>query len=151
MIVELATVGIAGVIVLALVFFIWSAFWLWWQSILSNAPVSLLQIIFMRFRKVNPSLIVTVRITAKKAGIDLSADELEAHTLAGGRVDRVVQARVSASKASISSRCCCPASPLARLPHSALSSSQRSQIAGRLGSPSPVTKTSQNGATGSGL
>ena len=42
-----------------------------------------------------------MRITAKKAGIDLTADELEAHYLAGGRVDRVVQALISASKANI--------------------------------------------------
>ena len=102
MFIEFIGVGIVGIIVLAVVFFIWSAFWLWWQSILSNATVGLLQIIFMRFRKVNPSIIVTVRITAKKAGLDLSADELEAHTLAGGAVERVVQALISASKASIS-------------------------------------------------
>lgn len=74
---------------------------LWWQSVLSNAPVGLIQIIFMRFRKVNAGVIVRNRITAKKAGIDLSADQLEAHYLAGGDVDRVVQALVSASKADI--------------------------------------------------
>ena len=42
-----------------------------------------------------------VRITAKKAGIDITADELEAHFLAGGDVERVVQALVSARKANI--------------------------------------------------
>ena len=92
---------IGGIIAILIMGFIWSAFWLWWQSILSNAPVSLLQIIFMRFRKVNPSVIVTVRVTAKKAGIDISGDELEAHYLAGGNVTRVVQALISASKANI--------------------------------------------------
>ena len=91
-------VGIAALAVLAL---IWNAFWLWWQSILSNAPVGLLQIIFMRFRKVNPSIIVTARITAKKAGIDITADQLEAHYLAGGQVGRVVHALISAHKADI--------------------------------------------------
>jgi len=93
---------VIGIIALAVVVLIWNAFWLWWQSILSNAPVGLLQIIFMRFRKVPPSVIVTVRITAKKAGIELSADELEAHYLAGGDVVRVVQALISAHKANIS-------------------------------------------------
>ena len=92
---------IIAIIAILIFGFIWSAFWLWWQSILSNAPVSLLQIIFMRFRKVNSSVIVTVRITAKKAGIDLSGDELEAHYLAGGNVARVVQALISAHKANI--------------------------------------------------
>ena len=69
---------IIGIIVLAILSLIWNAFWLWWQSVLSNATVGLFQIIFMRFRKVNPTSVVTNRITAKKAGIDLSADELEA-------------------------------------------------------------------------
>ncbi|MCB1743505.1 MAG: flotillin-like FloA family protein, partial [Gammaproteobacteria bacterium] len=92
---------IVGLIAITVVGFIWNAFWLWWQSILSNAPVSLIQIIFMRFRKVKPSVIVTARITAKKAGIDISADQLEAHYLAGGNVDRVVKALISASKANI--------------------------------------------------
>jgi uncharacterized protein YqfA (UPF0365 family) len=92
---------VVGVIALMLIAMIWNAFWLWWQSVLSNATVGLFQIIFMRFRKVSPSVIVTVRITAKKAGIDLSADELEAHYLAGGSVDRVVKALISASKANI--------------------------------------------------
>ena len=92
---------IVGIIGIAIITLIWNAFWLWWQSILSNASVSLLQIIFMRFRKVRPATIVRVRITAKKAGIDLSGDELEAHYLAGGDVERVVQALISASKANI--------------------------------------------------
>ena len=94
----LIIVGIIGIVIISLV---WNAFWLWWQSVLSNAPVSLLQIIFMRFRKVRPAVIVRVRITAKKAGIDISADELEAHYLAGGDVERVVLTVISASKANI--------------------------------------------------
>jgi uncharacterized protein YqfA (UPF0365 family) len=99
--VDLIALLIIGIILLVIIAIIWSAFWLWWQSILSNAPVSLLQIIFMRFRKVNPSTIVTARITAKKAGIDLNSDQLEAHYLAGGDVVRVIQALISANKASI--------------------------------------------------
>jgi uncharacterized protein YqfA (UPF0365 family) len=92
---------VVGVFILLLLALIWNAFMLWWQSVLSNAPVGLLQIIFMRFRKVNAGTIVRNRITAKKAGIELSADQLEAHYLAGGQVERVVQALVSASKANI--------------------------------------------------
>ena len=98
---ELFGLLIVGVIALAVAALLWNAFWLWWQALLSNAPVSLLQIIFMRFRKVSPAVIVRVRITAKKAGIDVSADELEAHYLAGGDVQRVVQALISAHKANI--------------------------------------------------
>ena len=41
---DIIALTIVGALVLGIVILIWSAFWLWWQSILSNAPVSLLQI-----------------------------------------------------------------------------------------------------------
>ena len=95
-------VGIVIVIVFLVVgTLVWNAFMLWWQSVLSKAPVGLLQIIFMRFRKVNPTVIVNNRITAAKAGIDITTDLLEAHYMAGGRVGRVVTALVAAHKANI--------------------------------------------------
>jgi uncharacterized protein YqfA (UPF0365 family) len=84
-----------------LLIFISSAIGLWWQSVLSKAPVNLIDIVLMRFRKVPPAVIVTSRITAKKAGIEISSDKLEAHFMAGGRVGRVVSALIAASKANI--------------------------------------------------
>jgi uncharacterized protein YqfA (UPF0365 family) len=78
-----------------------SNFMLWIQSVASNATVSLPSIVFMRIRKVNPQVIVTARITAKKAGLDISADKLEAHFLAGGHVVRVTNALIAANKAGI--------------------------------------------------
>ena len=92
---------VVGIILLVFVVFAGGAIGLWWQSVLSKAPVSLLQIVFMRFRKVDPSIIVTNRITAGKAGIPITADQLEAHFLAGGRVGRVVSALIAADKAGI--------------------------------------------------
>ncbi len=98
-------IQIVGIIILIAVLLllavIWNAFMLWWQATLSNAPVGLMQIVFMRFRKVSPSVVVTNRITAKKAGIEISADQLEAHYLAGGDVGRVIKALIAASKANI--------------------------------------------------
>ncbi len=93
--------GIIAVIIIAAVWVVGSGFKLFLQASLSNAPVGLLQIFLMRLRKVNPAAIVNSRITLKKAGIDLSADLLEAHFLAGGRVGRVVTALISAHKANI--------------------------------------------------
>lgn len=92
-----------GIIVLLSIFWwlIGSNFMLFFQSVASNATVSLASIIFMRIRKVNPVIIVTARITAKKAGIDISADKLEAHFLAGGHVVRVTNALIAANKAAI--------------------------------------------------
>ena len=93
--------GLLGLMALFIFFMIWSAFQLWMQSILSNAPVGLMSIVLMRFRKVDPNIIVTARITAKKAGIDISTDKLEGHYMARGHVVRVVQALIAASKADI--------------------------------------------------
>jgi uncharacterized protein YqfA (UPF0365 family) len=93
--------GVVGLIVLGILGLVWNAVMLWWQSLLSKAPVGLVQIVFMRFRKVNPAVIVNNRITGVKAGLELSPDDLEAHYLAGGRVGRVVNALVASSKANI--------------------------------------------------
>jgi len=84
-----------------LFYFIGSAVQLWLQAIFSGTRVGLLSIVFMRFRKVPPKLIVESKITAVKAGINISTDELESHFLAGGEVFRVVQALIAADKANI--------------------------------------------------
>jgi uncharacterized protein YqfA (UPF0365 family) len=81
--------------------FIGSPFALWFQALVSNAKVGLLNIIFMRFRKVPPKLIVEAMVTSVKAGLHLTSDNLEAHYLAGGNVNRVVKALIAASRANI--------------------------------------------------
>jgi uncharacterized protein YqfA (UPF0365 family) len=97
----IATFAVGAVIIVVGFVFI-SVFNLWFQALTSNAPVGIFNIFLMRFRKVNAEIIVTARITAKKAGIDLSTDRLEAHYLAGGHVNRIVHALIAASKADIS-------------------------------------------------
>lgn len=88
------------VVVLALVLYLvpiplWIAAWA------SGAYVGLFTLVAMRLRRVPPTTIVTGRISAAKAGIDLSVNDLEAHFLAGGNVTRVVNAMISADKANI--------------------------------------------------
>ncbi len=92
---------IITIVILILVFFIGTALNLWVQAIVSGASVGLVNIIFMRFRKVPPALIVQSKIMGIKAGIDLRTDDLESHFLAGGNVSRVVQALIAADKANI--------------------------------------------------
>jgi len=87
--------------ILVLLFFVGSAISLWVQALVSGARVGLFTIVFMRFRKVPPKLIVTSKIMAVKAGLDFSTDSLESHFLAGGNVSRVVQALIAADKANI--------------------------------------------------
>ena len=74
---------------------------LWFSALVSGVRISLLQLVLMRWRKVPPSKIVSSMIEGTKAGLHLSANELEAHYLAGGNVTNVVHALVSAQKANI--------------------------------------------------
>ena len=74
---------------------------LWISAVASGVWVNLFQLIFMRLRKVPPSLIVNSLINASKAGLDLSRNELEAHYLAGGHLPSVIKALISADKANI--------------------------------------------------
>lgn len=75
---------------------------LWFTALLSGVRISLLQLILMRWRKVPPTVIVRSMIEAHKAGLAyIQRDEMEAHYLAGGRVEQVIHALVSAMKANI--------------------------------------------------
>lgn len=74
---------------------------LWFQALVSGVRINLLQLIFMRWRKVPPAIIVRAMIEATKADLMVERDALEAHYLAGGNVERVVHALVSAAKANI--------------------------------------------------
>jgi uncharacterized protein YqfA (UPF0365 family) len=99
-------IGFIAAIVFASLIGLWILFYfipvgLWFQAILSGVRISLLQLIFMRWRKVPPAVIVNAMINAKKAGLDLSSNQLEAHYLAGGHVQKVINALISADKANI--------------------------------------------------
>lgn len=92
---------IVGVIVVLWILLYLIPLGLWFQALVSGVRISLLQLIFMRWRKVPPSVIVGAMIEGDKAGIKLNRDDLEAHYLAGGKVAQVVHALVSAAKANI--------------------------------------------------
>jgi uncharacterized protein YqfA (UPF0365 family) len=75
---------------------------IWFSALVSGVRISLLQLFLMRFRKVPPGTITRAMIEAHKAGLSfVKRDELEAHYLAGGHVENVVHALVSADKANI--------------------------------------------------
>ncbi len=93
---------LVGTIVIISVFFYFVPFLLWISAQVSGVRISLTQLFLMRIRKVPPQVIVRAMIEAHKAGLGtITRDELEAHYLAGGSVERVVHALVSASKANI--------------------------------------------------
>lgn len=75
---------------------------LWFQALVSGAPVSVFNIIGMSLRKISPKLIVSALINARKAGLkQISSNDLETHYLAGGHVNEVVRAMIAADKARI--------------------------------------------------
>ncbi|MCI5983175.1 MAG: flotillin-like protein FloA [Bacteroidales bacterium] len=93
---------IGGVLILLAIILYYVPVALWFSALVSGVHVSLLQLFLMRIRNVPCKVIVQALIEAHKAGIkNLSRDELEAHYLAGGHVQNVVHALVSASKANI--------------------------------------------------
>ena len=93
---------IAIIAIAIIIFFYYVPFMLWINAQVSGVRISLVQLFLMRIRKVPPTKIVNCLIEAHKAGLqDVKRDGLEAHYLAGGHIERVVHALVSASKASI--------------------------------------------------
>lgn len=93
-------IAIAAVIFMVFVYYV--PFLLWISAQVSGVHISLVQLFLMRIRKVPPHQIVACLIEAHKAGLDdVRRDGLEAHYLAGGHIERVVHALVSANKANI--------------------------------------------------
>ena len=89
-------------VIIICIFFYYVPFFLWISARVSGVRISLMQLFLMRIRKVPASVIVRALIEAHKAGLnDVTRDDLEAHYLAGGNVEKVVHALVSASKANI--------------------------------------------------
>lgn len=93
---------VVGVFIALYIFFYFVPFFLWLSAEVSGVRVSLVQLFMMRIRNVPPGIIVPSLIEAHKAGLDnVTRDNLEAHYMTGGHVERVVHALVSASKANI--------------------------------------------------
>ena len=90
------------IVVAVCIFFYYVPFFLWISARVSGVRISLIQLFLMRIRKVPARIIVQAMIEAHKAGLsEVNRDDLEAHFLAGGNVEKVVHALVSAAKANI--------------------------------------------------
>jgi uncharacterized protein YqfA (UPF0365 family) len=99
--ISVIVIVILSIVFLVAIFVVGGVISLWLQALVSGAKVGLLSIVFMRFRKVPPRLIVISKISAVKAGIEISTNALESHYLARGNVARVVEALIAADKANI--------------------------------------------------
>ncbi|SMD34156.1 Uncharacterized protein YqfA, UPF0365 family [Reichenbachiella faecimaris] len=94
-------ISLFGAIILFFTFLYFVPVNLWITAVFSNVRVGLAELVFMRIRKVPPSLVVNSLITATKAGLTVTSNELETHYLAGGNVPTVIKALISADKANI--------------------------------------------------
>lgn len=94
-------VVVAVALVLIGVFFRYVPLGLWINARASGAGVKIISLIGMRFRRISPQKIVNAYIKARKAGLQVTTDMLETHFLAGGNIERVINALISAKQASI--------------------------------------------------
>lgn len=89
------------IIIFIILFFTFIPVGLWVTAYFSGVKISLGTLIGMRLRRVPPSRIVNPMIKATKAGLELKINELEAHYLAGGNVNTLVDALIAAQRANI--------------------------------------------------
>ena len=89
-------VGVFAAVLLVVLFFSFVPVRLWISALASNVRIGIMTLIGMKLRRVRPENIVNPLIKATKAGLSLQTKRLEAHYLAGGNVDRVVNALVAA-------------------------------------------------------
>jgi len=74
---------------------------LWISALASGVHVGIFTLVGMRVRRIQPQRLVYPLIKARKAGLNLTITKLETHYLAGGNVDRVINALIAAQRANI--------------------------------------------------
>lgn len=95
------TVLVGVIAVVVILFLIFVPVGLWISALAANVKLSVFNLVGMKLRRVRPNFIVLPLIKSTKAGILLQVNQLEAHFLAGGNVDRVVDALIAAQRAGI--------------------------------------------------
>jgi uncharacterized protein YqfA (UPF0365 family) len=90
-----------GIVLLVLLIIMAQFIGLYVRAMVSGAHVGFLDLLGMRLRRVNANAIVNARIQATRAGLAVTTPEMESHVLAGGDVQRVINAMIAASKANI--------------------------------------------------
>lgn len=92
---------LTGIIAFLVLFTYFIPIGLWISAAAAQVYVGLLTLVGMRLRRIPPPLIINSLVSASKAGLKLTTDNLEAHYLAGGDVSKVVLALIAADKANI--------------------------------------------------
>jgi Uncharacterized protein conserved in bacteria len=92
------------VVIVAIILMIFLRFFpvgLWISALASGVHISIGTLVGMRIRRIQPQKLVYPLIKANKAGLNLTITKLETHFLAGGNVDRVINALIAAQRANI--------------------------------------------------
>ena len=71
------------------------------RTIAAGVPLGIISLVRMRLIGIPPSVIVTNYVRARKAGLDLTVDQMQSHYLAGGNVENVTLAMIAAQRAQI--------------------------------------------------
>jgi uncharacterized protein YqfA (UPF0365 family) len=74
---------------------------IWFQAFMSGVPISIFEIIGMRFRRTNVSAVVRALVMAKQGGVAVSCDEMEMVYLQGVNLEKVTLAAIEAKKQGI--------------------------------------------------
>ena len=97
----LIPLGVVGIVLLIVFFFSLNLGLELLRAYLSGTPIKLMQLITLKLQKIPVRLIVDVRITLFRSGLDVSVEDLSAHYLAGGRVNNVVTGMLTAKEKNI--------------------------------------------------
>lgn len=95
------TIVLAVVVVLIVALVVLVPFNVWFRALASGAYVSMFRLIGMKMRKVDYKLLVNIYIIAQKAGLDVAIGDLETHLMAGGNIEKVVDALIAAHSAKL--------------------------------------------------
>src|SRR5690554_4264671 len=92
---------IAAIVIFILLLLNFIPIGLWISAWAADVRISIWTLFTMRLRRVPPAHIILPLIKARQAGLHVTIEQLETHYLAGGNVDRVVDALIAAQRANI--------------------------------------------------
>ncbi len=90
-----------GLLLLIVFYYVMKFGLIWLRGYVTNAPITLLQLITLQLRKIPARRIVDTRIILVKAGIDVSVDDLSTHYLAGGNIINVATGMIKAKEKNL--------------------------------------------------
>jgi len=89
------------VVVLLCIFLNFVPVGLWISAVSAGVKVNIFSLVGMRLRRVRPDRIISPLIKVQKAGLPVTANQLESHLLSGGNVDNVVHALIASHRANL--------------------------------------------------